>query len=105
MIEAPSPPTQRRSFAFRAAIVIVVSALVVYLFGTLAFGWRPGDLVRRPSQDDCVTALSRGPGMASTVHVSWIWAAKGFGWGCRATYSDGSTATATSVSGLASRDD
>jgi hypothetical protein len=66
----------------------------------LAFHWRPGQLTSRPSLSECRAAMASGPGHLTSLSVGWVWQADDYGWGCRARYSDGSTATMGSASGF-----
>lgn len=88
-----------------AVAVTVVLLMIVLLFqiGGSTFGWRTGDLLKRPTLADCEAVVGEGSAPVTSLDVTWVWSANGFGWGCRVTRSDGSSGVATGAAGAAER--
>ena len=80
---------------------VALMAGMAYVAIPLAGGPEPGDLIARPTLDDChAFAVEREVVSAS---VSWIWRSEGYGWGCRYRFADGSTGEAVEVVGFRER--
>ena len=67
--------------------VVVIAVALSAMFAVAP----PGRVLSRPRMAECERYSSGRPAEKTTV--GWVWASKGWGWGCRYSYPDGSSGT------------
>lgn len=70
-----------------------VVALIVLVFVAIPAIGGPEPVTSKPTVEQCRELVAGQPRQPRSAQPSWIWGSDAYGWGCRYTYDDGSTAT------------